>query len=96
MKGQRRGYLSSRVACRFRAPVYLYGRDLTPHALNIDALHLWSEENVWADALSRVSEGHRVPEELVSVTRSEVPTVRWRILGRTPTPPHGARAKKAC
>ena len=55
---------------------------VAPHGATVEAVHIWSEENVLADALSRSS----VPQRLAKVARTHIVEKEWRILGR-PSPP---------
>ena len=58
-----------------------------PRGAAVDAIHIWSEENHLADALSRIGEGATVPPCLAKVPSTPAVLDGWRILGKTPTPP---------
>ena len=61
----------------------------------IEAMHIWSEENVLADALSREHQGTAIPEALTKVSWSRAYEGAWNILGIAPTPPRRARAARS-
>ena len=67
-----------------------------PRGATIEAMHLWSEENTTADALSRLDEGAVLPPTLTTTTRTSCSLDHFRVLGHTPTPPRrpGAKARK--
>ena len=48
----------------------------------LSAEHIWSETNSLADALSRLEEGERIPQELSELKRVDPPLPKWRILGK--------------
>ena len=50
------------------------GLTLAPTNFDLQAAHLWSEENALADALSRGAEGIEVPAELADAVKDQV---RW-------------------
>lgn len=63
-----------------------------PIGADIEAIHIWSEVNEWADTLSRLDEqGVEIPEALTKVPRTACFAGPWRLLGRTATPPAGER-----
>ena len=66
-----------------------------PQGSTIEALHIWSEENALADALSRQRQGDILPEAFTEVTRSRAHEGPWRILGVMRTPPRRARAARS-
>ena len=62
-----------------------------PKGATLEAVHLWSEENELADALSRLGEGAELPADLTKVTRTPCSLVGWKVLGKTPTPPRRSK-----
>ena len=58
-----------------------------PSGATIEALHIWSEENSLADALSRLGEGAALPDVLAKVPRTRACDEGWHIIGRTTAPP---------
>ena len=58
-----------------------------PRGATLEAMHLWSEENELADALSRIESDFVIPPSLTQVPRTSWSSPEWRILGKTPSPP---------
>jgi len=57
-----------------------------PSGASIETLHIWSEENSLADALSRLDEGAALPLMLTKVPRTRARDEGWHIVGRTAAP----------
>ena len=58
---------------------------IAPRGLTLEGVHIWGEENAIADALSRLSQGARVPQQLQEIQRGNLlPRGRgvWKFLGR--------------
>ena len=54
---------------------------LAPAGLILMATHLWSEQNVIADQLSRMHEGAPLPPALSADSFEEPPQAVWRVVG---------------
>ena len=67
-----------------------------PYGRTLEAMHVWSEENTWADELSRYDEVQRIPEQLSGVKESPLYTHAFKILGTNgpPGPPRSRRASR--
>ena len=53
-----------------------------PHGAELSAIHVWSENNVLADTISRLDEGAVLPALLAKVPRSTPRRDGFRIVGR--------------
>ena len=51
---------------------------LAPSGRCVEGLHIWSEENTEADALSRLCQGAVVPQRLSAIPRTAWPEAAWR------------------
>ena len=72
MVGDASGALASLVSLSARSPTLnLIAQEaalhLAPLGLELAGVHVWSEENVWADDLSRLAEGAAIPHALADV-----------------------------
>ena len=57
-----------------------------PIGATLETMHIWSQENALADALSRLEEGAPLPPVLTKVRRTQVCDSEWRVLGRSAAP----------
>ena len=85
LTGDAEGVLRAVLSRRSRSPIinliimelqYLLGQ--TMH--DIYAVHVWSEDNHVADALSRLDEGYEMPPECIGKHHKDVVRPRWRFL----------------
>ena len=63
-----------------------------PSGATIETMHIWSQENALADAVSRLDEGAVLPPALAKVRRTQLCDGKWRILGHVAA--HLRRHKK--
>ena len=55
---------------------------VAPGGLVLSSTHLWPEQNVTADALSRLREGAVLPADLPQGHFAKPVDVEWRVVGR--------------
>ena len=61
---------------------------LAPTGRHLLGLHIWSEQNVLTDALSRLPRGAAIPESVLTVPRAQVDArgpAAWHVLGHSIT-----------
>ena len=84
--GDAEGIMKSMITFSSRSPqVNAIAREaalmVAPLGIELAAFHIWSEENDWADALSRVAEGATIPEWFVHVECVDRAACKWQLLG---------------
>ena len=88
LSGDAQGVLQAVLARRARDPninsiVAEVQLLLGPSMLDLYAAHVWSEENLIADALSRMCQGASLPDVLVGVKQSRPKRREWFFVNRS-------------
>ena len=87
LRGDAQGVLQAVLARRGRCPIvntmvaeiqFLLGKTM----IDLYAVHVWSEDNEVADALSRLAEGAELPSKCVRETEQQPKRRRWRFIGK--------------